>query len=163
MLVKCFKTLKSKALQDCSGVGQSRTKQCILSPFPCLHAAQQRQRGRLIWIWISRGGLAQPTQDATLSFWGVLFSIPWNAPLSLWKAFGEVNWEAKDFAQPRWVMELEKAEMERARRSSGALPRAHATGIPVSYSPTLNPVWLEIFQRRGLLTPTLLIRHVRQK
>ena len=50
-------------------------------------------------------------------------------------------------------MELEKAEMERARGSSGAFPTAHATGIPVSYSPTLNPVWLEIFQRRGLLTP----------
>lgn len=37
MLVKCFKTLTSKALQDCGGGGQSRTKQCSMSPFPCQH------------------------------------------------------------------------------------------------------------------------------
>jgi len=123
-----------------------------MSPLPCLHAAQQRQTSRLIWIWSSQGGLTQPTQDAMPSFWGVLFSILWNAPLSLWKAFREVNWEAKDLAQSHWVTELQEAEMERARGSSGTFPSAHATGIPVSCSPTLNPVWFEI-SKKGFAHP----------
>lgn len=104
------------------------------------HLAQQLQTGRLFW-------------NITIRFWEAFFSILLNAPLSPWKASREVNWETKDLSQSCWSMGLLTAEVERPHGSSGAFPSVHTTGIPVSYSLTLNPAWLKKFQRRILLTP----------
>lgn len=57
---------------------------------------------------------------------GSVFLLPLKCPVL---PMGEVNWETGDLAQSCWVMELFSAEMERARGSSGAFPRVHATGI----------------------------------
>lgn len=108
------------------------------SPLVHLHAAWQRQRGRLIVF-----GLLHGAQDATLSF------SPSSEMLSLRKTTMEVNWEARDLLQSCLGMELEKAEVERARGSSGIAPGATSLHLIAP----LNPVQLEMIQRRALLTP----------
>lgn len=108
------------------------------SPLVHLHEAWHRQRGRLIIF-----GLLQGAQDATLNF------SPSSEMLSLRKAATEVNWEARDLLLSCLGMELEKAEVKRARGSSGISPGATSLHLIVA----LNPVQLEMIQRRALLTP----------
>lgn len=86
-----------KCCRTCGDVGQGRTRQHVFFPLSP-HSSAETGRQADLKLGFSRKTSTTHSRCHT-KLLGVLFSVPWNAPLSLCKAFGEVTWEARDLSQ----------------------------------------------------------------